>query len=106
MPELIPYTKTSNSTWPNKTAIRFHKKLINKHWKNQNGTNAEPLPGFTLQNRSNSQALDISWDMHTVFALQLFLCNAYLKVLHEKARRERTYQIPGIRILFFCATHI
>ena len=66
MPELIPYIKTSNSIWPNRKAIRFHKKLINKHWKNQNGTNAEQLPGFTLQNRSNSQALDISWDTQTV----------------------------------------
>ena len=66
MPELISYIKTSNSTWPNSKAIRFHKKLINKHWKNQNGTNAEPLPEFTFQKKLNSQAMDISWDMQTV----------------------------------------
>ena len=66
MTGLIPYIRTANSTWPNQQAEGFHKKLINKHWKNQNGIKVEPLAGFTFQNSSNSQTLDISWDMQTV----------------------------------------
>ena len=66
MTGLIPYIRTANSTWPNQQAEGFHKKLINKHWKNQNGINVEPLTEITSQKRSNSQTLDISWDMQTV----------------------------------------
>ena len=66
MSKLIPRIKTTNANWPDRQAIRYHNKLINKYWKNQNDTSAEPLPEFSVQNRSSSQARDISWDMQTV----------------------------------------
>ena len=66
MSKLIPRIKTTNANWPDRQALKYHNILINKYWKSQNDTSAGTLPEFSIQNRSSSQARDISWDMQTV----------------------------------------
>ena len=61
----LNYIKISNNIWPDSQAKRLHKKFINKHWKQVNIDEQEPITGIEPQNRSNQQSLDLTWDIQS-----------------------------------------
>ena len=61
----LNYIKTSNNIWPDSQTKRLHKKFINKHWKQMNIEEQEPITDIKHQNRSNLQTLDIIWDIQS-----------------------------------------
>jgi len=62
----INYLKTSNSFWPNEQCSDFHKTLIEKNWRNFQGSDLVDLTGSPPLIRAVSNSRDFSWDSSTV----------------------------------------